>query len=457
MPRPLLLARMFLLALLVLPGAAGSDVTDGPDTPAAVEIVAPQEGVGGATLAVGWTGPAGPGDYIEIGAPGGDRPLDFAYTDAGNPLDIVLPPHPGVYELRYVSSDGAVLDAAPITLAAPELALDFPARIPAGSSVDVAWAGPDQLGDTIRIGREGDDDASDSAYTRSGNPAPLIAPTEPGRYEIRYVFRSGETLMARPITVRQAEVSLDFPAEVPAGSSLSVKWSGPDQATDNIQIVPRGGEEYVDYAYTRTGNPVELIAPVEAGAYDVQYRFRDSETLLTKPLVVTEAPPTLDFPGSVPGGSRFEVAWTGPDQQGDAVEIAPRDGGANLSFAYTRQGSPLDLDAPLRPGEYEIRYVFRGDDVLLRQPITVTPPDLELIAPESVTAGADFQVGWKGPDRPGDNIQIGRPGDAYSDYSYVRGLNPVPLTAPEEPGEYELRYMFRDSELAIAQPITVTE
>ncbi len=506
------------------------------------EIIAPVEAVAGSTLSVGWNGPGERGDYVEIGKPGEGRSLGYAYTDKGNPLEIVLPPHAGEYELRYVTAGRDVLESAPITLSAPELALDFPAevaagagfdvvwqgpdqrgdniqvgpvgsedyinyaytrsgnpvrmvaptdpgdyeiryvfrnretiltrpltvtetalglefpkRVVAGSSFEVAWTGPDQGGDNIQIGPRGGEDYTDYAYTRSGNPVEIVAPTEPGAYEIRYRFRDSETLIARPITVTEAELALDFPAQVPAGSSFAVHWTGPDQVSDNIQVGPRGSDEYADYAYTSTGNPVELIAPTEAGEYEVRYRFQDSETLIAAPITVTEATPTLDFPATVPGGSNFDVSWSGPDQQGDTIQIGPRDGGPQLDYAYTQGRNPLSLGAPLQPGDYEIRYVFRDSEVLLRQPITVTPPDLRLTAPERVEPGADFQVGWSGPDQAGDHIQIGKPEGGYSDYSYVRGLNPVTLTAPEEPGVYELRYMFRGSEVAITQPITVTE
>ena len=78
-----------------------------------------------------------------------------------------------------------------------------------------------------------------------------------------------------------------------------------------------------------------------------------------------------------------------------------------------------------------------------RLPITLTPMEVRIDAPEVVSAGASFDVRWEGPDGSRDYVTIVRadaePG-TYLNYAYTRRGSPLSLKAPDEPGSYELRY-----------------
>jgi Ca-activated chloride channel family protein len=96
-------------------------------------------------------------------------------------------------------------------------------------------------------------------------------------------------MATRPITVTPFTVTLDAPAEVTAGSTFEVTWTGPDGPTDYITIVPAGSPEgtYVSYAYTASGNPARLTAPSEPGPYEIWYASdRVDGTFGTRPIVV---------------------------------------------------------------------------------------------------------------------------------------------------------------------------
>ncbi len=82
-----------------------------PITIAAVtaQIVAPDTGVTGNDLVVGWDGPGYPGDYIAIGVPGDNSYLDYARVSDGNPVTVRLPDTAGTYELKYILDQGAIV------------------------------------------------------------------------------------------------------------------------------------------------------------------------------------------------------------------------------------------------------------------------------------------------------------------------------------------------------------
>ncbi len=69
--------------------------------------------------------------------------------------------------------------------------------------------------------------------------------------------------------------------------------------------------------------------------------------------------------------------------------------GESGSWAYTNQGSPAKLQAPLVPGEYELRYALgQSYATLVSAPITITPAKEEpgQVRVE-VTSAGDWQRG----------------------------------------------------------------
>ena len=77
-----------------------------------------------------------------------------------------------------------------------------------------------------------------------------------------------------------------------------------------------------------------------------------------------------------------------------------------------------------------------------------------------VAAGARFPVKWTGPDNPRDFITLvkaGTPDKRYERYAYTSKGSPLELTAPDEPGDYELRYLTAQSYASLGKaPIKVT-
>ena len=335
----------------------------------------------------------------------------------------------------------------------PDATLDAPDSVPAGSTILVGWTGPDDSGDNVQVGPL-DGGYSDYSYTTDGNPAEIVAPAEPGTYELRYVFQDRVTIATRPITVTEAELALTAPDSVPAGSTIEVTWAGPNQPGDNIQIGEVGGG-YSDYAYTADGNPVQLVAPAQPGTYELRYRFRDRETILTRPITVTDIAVSLTAPDSVMAGSTFQVTWTGPAADGDNIQVATV-GGSWVTYNYVTAGNPLDLTAPGEPGTYELRYSFRDSETIAVRPITVTPVSAQVIAPPTAVAGGTVVVGWDGPGNAVDFIGIGPVGGGYETWAMI-GDNPVEVPVPAAPGDYEVRYYLGVGETVVASTmLTVT-
>ncbi len=411
--------------------------------------------------------------------------VDRASVDgASGSVTLRIPGEAGELEARFhltlPEGGSRVIGRSPAVVSeALSAHLDAPDEVSAGTPFEVAWEGPDADGDYVTVVPVGTRDGmrqGNWANTRDGSPVTLVAPPVPGAYEVRYVLRREHRTLAHvPITVGPPDASLVVDAEVGAGGPFEVEWTGPDNEGDYVTIVPAGVSR--DAAFdimwsrvsTRHGSPVMLSAPPEPGEYEVRYVLGQGRRLLVAaPVSVVAAGAVIDAPPEVEAGSSFEVEWTGPDNEGDYVTIVPagvsRDAAFNIMWSRvsTRHGSPVMLQAPPEPGEYEVRYVLgSGRRMLESVPITVTPTTAQLVAPPEVEAGSSFEVEWSGPGNDGDHVLLVRPsaGDGafhMAPSRTLRGVSPVTLTAPDEPGEYEIRYVLGHGRLRLmAVPISV--
>jgi Ca-activated chloride channel family protein len=244
-------------------------------------------------------------------------------------------------------------------------------------------------------------------------------------------------------------VTLTPPEDIGANTEFTVAWTGPNNEGDYVTIVSAGAEEgaYESFFYTSTGPEGTLVAPTVAGDYEIRYvDGASSATVESVTVTVGAYSVTLEAPDEVEAGTEFEASWTGPNGPGDYVTIVPTgaDVGAYEAYYYTSTGASGTLVAPVEDGDHEIRYVSGSTNETLGSiPITVTPFTVTLDAPDSVDAGANFDVEWTGPNGPGDYITIveaGAPDGANLSYAYTSQGSPATITAPDDPGDYEVRY-----------------
>ena len=329
----------------------------------------------------------------------------------------------------------------------PAASVSGPASAVAGSTVQIQWVGPDAKGDYVTVSRPDENGYVNYVYTREGTPAPLVMPPEPGTYEMRYVMADGKvTLASQPVTVTEAEASLDAGAEAPAGSTIPVTWTGPDYKGDYIAVSTPGEQGYINYTYTRDGTPLDLVLPPEPGTFELRYVMSQDKTVLAaRTITATEVTATLDVPATAAAGASLPVAWTGPDYKGDYITVSRPDDNGYETYTYTREGTPLNLTIPADPGTYEVRYVMSQDKtVLASQTIDVTSVMATLTAPSEARAGAVVLIDWDGPGYDGDFVSVADPDMAdrkYHHYTYTREGSPLILKMPADPGVYEIRYV----------------
>jgi len=243
--------------------------------------------------------------------------------------------------------------------------LEAPDTVPANTQFEVDWTGPNALGDFVTIVAKGATEWTDEDYfdTATGTPGHLVSPKDAGDYELWYVNGADKSIATRrPILVTPFVATLSGPRSVPAGTQFAVDWTGPNAPGDYVSILPVGAPTWTDesWVYTSYGTPAQLLAPLEAGSYELAYIISPDVVMLRQPITVTPYSSTVTAPASAGKSASISVAFTGPNGPGDYITIVPAgaDEGAYTSYAYTSSGTPATITGPDTAGNYEIRYVY---------------------------------------------------------------------------------------------------
>lgn len=202
------------------------------------------------------------------------------------------------------------------------------------------------------------------------------------------------------------------------------------------------------------------IEPGEVDPDNWRTAIEDRAPHGTCPLIPSVVAALDDFE-DFPGPARVVVITAGVDDCGGtplqvAEAMAERDVAVDLRIVgllLSEEASAFFGNVPLRnvrkPDQLGTALqwaLFEGwsEEPADSEPTEPLPPSAALEAPDRVDAGAALQVRWMGPDAAEDFISIAEaadPGDSYLEWIRCENGNPALLTAPVEPGSYELRYV----------------
>ena len=132
--------------------------------------------------------------------------------------------------------------------------------------------------------------------------------------------------------------------------------------------------------------------------------------------------------------------------------------GSYGGYEYVTKPGAFKLIAPPKAGDYEIRLLAADSPypTLARRALRIDAVEATLDAAGQVGAGGKLSVKWTGPNNERDYIAIGNAARPYIGYEYTKAGSPLELTAPDEPGQYELRYFLGAGDVIIGRrPLVV--
>ncbi len=257
-------------------------------TPVTATLNAPAQGVAGSEIAVTFTGPNAPEDWVGLAKAGADARAYEAgawrYANNDSPAPLHLPVEPGFYEVRYVSGlDPKILAAKQVEVTAASASVMAPARGMAGATIQVSFSGTGSGDSFIGVVKQGAEERAwiSGAYHRPDRQqVSLRLPGEPGPYEVRFVLEANgvyKVLASTPIMVEPAVASISAPDQARPGSEVTIAITGPKGDGDRVAIAPVGTapDAFIDYRdATPDKSSVTLRAPSKPGAYEVRYVMR---------------------------------------------------------------------------------------------------------------------------------------------------------------------------------------
>ena len=438
-----------------------------------VTLEVPETVPAGARFEAAWEGTVNDRDFITIvpaEAPD-DEIGNHQRAGRGSPAELTAPGTPGLYELRYVLDQGRrPLARALVEVTGSEVTLEVPETVPAGARFEAAWEGTVNDRDFITIvpAEAPDDEIGNHQRAGRGSPAELTAPGTPGLYELRYVLDQGRRPLARALVeVTEPSPTLGIEGQAQAGGTVVVQVGGVVNPRDFVTLVEpdQPEDEIGGHVRAREGGRIELAAPDVPGLYEVRYVLDQGRRMLASaPVEVVAVSAALEGPGQVVAGSRFPVAWEGPNRRNDRIVLVPADapdGAEPLAEADPEAPvDPVRLDAPAEPGTYELRYVLgTTGEVIARDELEVVRLEASLKSVERAPAGGTIQVAWTGPGNERDRVtlaEVGASDTTWASAARVSDGNPVTLEVPDRPGTYELRYLdFANRTILVRQSLVV--
>jgi Ca-activated chloride channel family protein len=277
-------------------------------------------------------------------------------------------------------------------------------------------------------------------------------------------------ILSGAVAASAQDAQVTAPATAVVGEEIKVDFTGPNGAGDWVGLAPVGsaGDAWVgsSYAYTSTGSPAKFPAPPAFGRYEVRYVTATNQVLASQVIEIVAAggaqagndggaaagqetlTAKLEASDTVAGGGEILVEFSGPGGEDSYLTIlrandpsVPRLSG---SSALVTQ-SPARLRIPAEAGQWEIRYVA-GGKIVGRRPLAITEPPQVRFEGRDASPGEAMVIAIEGAQRvPGDYFYIARaasPDDDYSGgYTAIHYKGPVSISAPQEAGDWEMRYV----------------
>ena len=263
------------------------------------------------------------------------------------------------------------------------------------------------------------------------------------------------------------DVTISGPETATAGETVTLEWSDTIHPRDIISIVPMGADEGERGVWRRAGenSALELTAPAEPGLYEMRYTLdAGNRTLASAPIEIVEGSTSISGPETATAGETVTLEWSETIHPRDIISIVPMGADEGERGVWRRAGenSSLELTAPAEPGLYELRYTLdAGNRTLASAPIEIVEGSTSISGPETATAGETVTLEWSETIHPRDIIAIVPMGADEGERGVWRraGENSaLDLTAPAEPGLYEMRYTLDAGNRTLASaPIEIVE
>ncbi|WP_264695046.1 hypothetical protein [Candidatus Nitrosacidococcus sp. I8] len=285
-----------------------------------------------------------------------------------------------------------------------------------------------------------------------------------------------------------AQVTLTAPEHAAAGAYFNIFWDSTSVSQEGfggyIVIVPAGAESdahgilsesFLQQRGKKKGQ-AQLRAPANPGLYEVRYTLL-GQVLASASIIITQPKVILHAPSTVTVGEEIPINWSLTIDSKDYIAIVPADDRESIQgdeevysqlFKHGKGIQHITLSAPMKAGQYEIRYIMHErQHTLVQIPLEVVetendPKDQNISSktPTQAKAGETLTIpnlnGIKSKDQRVSLAKLNQPDFNWVVISSMSKNGHFTLILPKEIGRYELRYLDIQTHSIYARtPITI--
>ncbi|MCB1638425.1 MAG: VWA domain-containing protein, partial [Thiothrix sp.] len=230
----------------------------------------------------------------------------------------------------------------------PQAELEAPAEAIKGTQIKVGLKAEDGLDGYVYLYAKGKEDQYISygnvraARTGGYQPAELRLPADTGEFTLKWLSSKKEVLAEAPLTITEAEISLEAPESAPRGTLIEVGLNAPDGLDGYVYLYAQGRDQYISYGNVRADRikgyqPASLRLPATPGEYTVKWLSGKDEVLAETPLTIADADINLQVPAQVETGTEnLAVGLNGPDGLDGYVYLYARGRDKYISYGNVR-------------------------------------------------------------------------------------------------------------------------
>lgn len=355
-------------------------------------IIAADTALAGSKLPVQVAAPPGLDGYVYLFRSGAKKYATYSTVRTDNQnqyivLDIELPGIPGTYELRWISKDDQVYASKQLVLTDAEKKIETADEAFAGTALSVSLVAPPGLGGYLYLYAAGSDKYITYSTVRTNNQnkytlEKLRLPARPGEYDLKWLADDKSVFAEKRITLLDAPKSISTADSAIAGTSLKVMLSGPPGLEGYVYLYRRGADSYITYVTVRTNaqNQYSLESvrlPSTAGEYELRWVSRSKELFAQKTIALTESEKSIVAPDEAPAGSALPLAVKAPAGLEGNIYLYLIGSDSYVTYKAIKSDrlnnyKISDLNLPPTPGEYELRWLSRWDEVMAVKKLRIT-------------------------------------------------------------------------------------
>ena len=203
---------------------------------------------------------------------------------------------------------------------------------------------------------------------------------------------------------------------------------------------------------TEEGQQVACLAENTGGRY---FSANDAEALVValNETVAMTPPETTFIARDQDDNDVNGIALDWHINNADGVEVLQALGKTSAVSALAPGNYTITVSGVDVSGGAEFTIEEDAASQVIYVPVELVVLTATLEAPETVAAGAEFEVNWTGPNAKSDYVtivEVGTPEGKFLNYAYTSRGSPAKVMAPDGLGVYEIRYFHNPSNRTLA-------